>query len=604
MVLPSLSVQASAASRTDLEPRAIGSAYTQVDLQQIRAGQMVSAREALLEVPGVAINAERPGEYTSVSIRGSDTDQVLVLLDGIELGDPSATSTQFQFDHLTTLDIDRIEVLRGNQSSLYGSDAIGGVINILTQRATEDGIRLNLEGEGGSYGHKRGGGSLLGRQGPVDFRFTFHGQSVDGPSQAKPVRGPSVEDDPSWQYGFSGRLGVQVLPNLYVEALGFQTLTDHHYDNTGQDGFDTVDKDEDAMAFRATHTAWDGRWTNQLLFSTYHAERRYFAGYTRPDGDVYDGTKRNINFITRLKPLDIVSVAAGFDLEREETTQVTNFSGDFVAGIDTHSGFGEIAVEPVRDLTLTAALRHDSNSRFGGFDTWRGTVAYFVENVAPDADLKLRASYGTGAKAPGLYQLFDPLYGNERLTVEESRGWDVGVDAWWRDMALELTWFQTDVTNEIDFDFAQGGYIQRGETETSGVELGFTAAPTPWLMLRQTYTYLLADDVQLARTLGRPRHVGATTVTVLPLTDLSLSARVRYRSFNASSSGGRTDGFATVDLLASYRLDDQWEVYGRVVNLFDQDYQLTYGYQPYPLTAYLGLRTSLGLGGLEGLFGG
>ncbi|WP_439814569.1 TonB-dependent receptor [Zavarzinia sp. CC-PAN008] len=593
------------ASRAGLEPRAVGSAYTVVEQEDLQRAQSVLVRESLQDIPGITAASTRPGVVGAVNIRGSDNEQILVLIDGIELGDPSLASSQYQMEHLTTLDVARIEVLRGNQSSLYGSDAIGGVINIVTQKATEDGYRLNLEGEGGSYGTRRGGASLLGRQGIVDFRLTLQGQAVDGPSLTVPLRGPADEDDRAWQYNISGRVGVQLLPSLLAEVMGFHRIADQDLDGTGQDAtFSTnSDKNDDAIALRLTHDAWDGRWTNQLTASWYETDRRFYGQGQPVDGDVYQGAKRNINLVSTIRPVDIVRLVAGFDLEREETDQVTAFSGNFTADNETNSGFGEVALEPVRNLTLTGAVRHDDNRRFGGYTTWRGTAAYYLADVAPGTDVKLRGSYGTGAKAPSLFQLFDPTYGNALLQVEESEGWDVGVDVFEasRDIALELTWFETDVTSEIDFDFAAGGYIQRGETRNRGVELGLTAQPLDWLRVQQSYTFLLNDDLDLGARVGKARHVGMTMVTVSPLPDLDLSLRARYRSANEASFAGRTDGFVTFDVLASYHLTADWELYGRVVNVLDKDYQTVAGQRSYGLSAFVGFRTSLDVGALAGL---
>lgn len=587
------------ASRVTQDAREIGSSVSVITAQDLAKNQITFAKDALQDLPGVLISSDRPGDFTNVSIRGSNNDEVLWLVDGIELGDPSSTSTQFQSDHLTTRDIARIEVLRGNQSSLYGSDAIGGVINILTQRRTEDGFGLNAEAEGGSYGEANGGVSVLGKSGPVDFRLTATGYRQTGPSQADPATanppGSVKEDDAYWRYGLSGRVGVQATDTLSIQAIGFWLKAFSDLDNTTSDSADTVKKIEYAMALEGSYKSNDGKFKADLTASQYVARRLYFGIYNSPDGDLYRGIKDKVSLALAYGGEGLISVAAGGDYEKEHTTQTTNYSGNFLASVDTKSGYGEVALRPVHGMTLTGAGRIDSNSRFGEFDTYRGTFAYVV------GALKLRASYGTGAKAPGLYQLFDPTYGNPDLKAETSRGGDFGFDlAVSGRLAIQWSYFFNHKKNEINFDASRppfGGYGQFGHTRARGVEVGITAQPLPWLGLSQTYTYIdhETDDASpgIYVDSGRPKYAATSSVTLTPIPRASLTARVRFHDGDASGYGGVTQPYTVADLLGSYALTDTVEVYGRIVNLGDRQYQVTYGTNTLGLSAYGGVRISL-----------
>ena len=210
------------ASRVVMEAREVGSSVSVITAQDIARDQITFVKDILQDTPDVFTTTDRPGNYTGVSIRGSDNDEILWLVDGIQMGDPSSTSTEHRADHLTSRDISRIEILRGNQSSLYGSDAIGGVVNIITQRATEEGIKVDAEAEAGSHGTLNGGASVLGKNGPLDFRITATGYQHDGPSLADPrtAMGPVNEKDKYWRYGFSGRAGYQATDGLSFQMLG------------------------------------------------------------------------------------------------------------------------------------------------------------------------------------------------------------------------------------------------------------------------------------------------------------------------------------------------------------------------------------------------
>lgn len=586
------------ASRVTSEAREIGSAVSIITRADIQRNQILFLKDILQDAPGVQTTADRPGQLTSVRIRGSNNNEILWLIDGIELGDPSAISTQFQADHLTSRDIDRVEILRGNQSSLYGSDAVGGVINIITQRATEEGLQVNAEAEAGSYGMRSGGASLLGKSGALDFRLTATGYRHDGPSLADPrtasPAGSATEKDEYRRYGFSGRVGYQATDTLSLQAIGYWFDAFSDLDNTTSDSDDTARTRDYAAAGQASYKSLDGQFTADLTASRYAARRRYFGTWNRAEGDLFRGTKDELTLALAYGGTGPISLAAGGNYEREKTTQITIFSGNFPARVNTRSAYAEIALRPVAGLTLTGAARVDDNSRFGTFDTYRGTLAYAL------GALKLRASYGTGAKAPGLYQLFDPTYGNPDLEVETSRGGDVGFDlALAEGLTAQVSYFFTRKTNEINFDGSRppfGGYGQFGRTRAEGIEIGVTAQPLPWLGVSQTYGY---TDHEIDREMdgvyvnsGRPRYTGTTSVILTPAERASMTARVRYHDGDSSGFGGATEAYTVVDLLASYGITDRVELYGRVINLFDKWYQVSYGTQTLGLSAYGGVRLS------------
>jgi len=600
------------ASRIPLEPRQIGSAISIVSAEELKVGQIRFVKDALLDLPGLYTSTDRPGDLTSVSIRGSDNDQVLWLIDGIKLGDPSSTTTQFSPEHLVTRDIARIEVLRGNQSSLYGADAIGGVINIITQRATGEGVHVNAEAEGGSYGAVNGGASVLGKHGPVDFRLTATGYSHDGPSLADPrtATRPVTEDDRYSRYGFSGRLGIALTNELSLQALGFWQQAFSDLDNSRSDSLDTVRKREYAAAVQANYLSADGRFKADASVTRYLARRAYFGSSYLPYGDIYKGTKdaANVNFGYNG---GIVDIAVGGSLEREKAdlrTRDFNLPGiaaDFLnVRTDNKAAYAEVALHPIENLTVTGAARIDDNSRFGSFDTYRGTIAYVIPEVAGANNVKLRASYGTGAKAPGLYQLFSPDYGNPNLKVETGEGGDFGFDMNFDRFTAQLSYFFNRTKNEIVFNstggpLGNGGYSQFGHTRKNGVEVAFELKPVTGIAIRQSFTYLdvtvdARDTGLFLRDKGRPRHIGSTSVTLTAIENLTLTARVRYRSGIDTSSafGGIVAPYATVDLLASYAITPSIEVYGRVTNLLDKDYQVSFGKNQLDRAAYGGVRVS------------
>lgn len=605
------------ASRVTREAREIGSSVSVLTARDLQENQTGFVLQALLDVPGVYLNTDRPGDgnASSVSIRGSTNDEVLWLIDGIKLGDPSVISTQFTPDNLTSMDISRIEVLRGNQSSLYGSEAIGGVINIITRRPTHDGLEVNAEGEGGSHGEASGGATVLGKSGAFDFRLTATGYRQDGPSSEDPrdfnppITNSQAEQDRYWRYGLSGRVGYQLNRNFSLMATGFWLNSHTDYDGTSYnadftiaypaDTSDHAKRREYAAGVQAKYESDDGKWKVDLAGSRYNARRRYFGIYNSPTGDLYDGTRDEVTANVGYGGNGLVSVNVGGNYEWEHDHQ--NAYGSVLrAGVHTGSIHGEAALRPLAGLTVTGAVRHDDNSRFGGFTTYRATAAYVIGRA------KLRASYGTGARSPGLYQLFDPVYGNPDLKAETSRGGDVGVDFAVNPLlTAQLTYFYNRKHDEIGFNYAAscvdpayGCYLQFGRSKARGVEGGVTLKPLAWLGIGQSISYV--SRKQDASTTGNqpyvdpgyPRYVGTTSIRVSPTNRASVEARIRYRGRNLTGYLGPTRPYAVVDLLGSYKLTDKVELHTRVVNLFDKRYQITSGFQTLGLSAYGGIRVT------------
>ena len=572
-------------NRTGLEARQIGSAVTVITAGDIESGQMLLAKDVLQDVPGVQISNERPGAVTSVYLRGADNDQVLVLLDGLELGDPSNIATAFQFDHLNAVDVERIEVLRGNQSSIYGSDAIGGVINVITRSPTEEHLSFDVDASAGSYGMRSLDAAVSGDAGLVDYRFSASSFEADGPSRADPDAGPAFEDDAYERESLSAQLGFDLSRDVYIKLRSVRTDTQTDLDGTGEDAtfLPAIAKDESFHALTIEHDSDASPWRHEFSLSQYEAERIYDS-----TGDRFAGDKDSLRFWSTFDATEVLSLVLGLELESEATDQLTSFSGNFVAGNDTDSLFAEVAVSPLEAFTLTVAARSDDNERFGVFRTNRVTAAYMLGDEG--AETKLRASWGTGAKAPGLFQLFDPSFGNLALGVEESRGYDIGFDRFFSDGAtLQVSYFNQDIENEIDFLWPSG-YLNRGETDARGLETYYARPLGTRLDWSLSHTYLSSHDRQTGAWLGRPRHSATTQLSIDASEKVRLTTRARYRSMNAASFGGVTDSFVVVDLLGSFRVNDKLEVYGRIVNLFDEDYQYEWGSSTYDRSVFAGVR--------------
>ena len=576
------------ASRRPDDISSIGSSISVITAPEIERRQYRLAVDAVEALPGVTINQNGSfGGSASVRIRGATTDQTLVIVDGVVVGDPSSPGGGFNFANVRVEDIARIEVLRGPQSTLFGSDAIGGVINIITKRG--DGApSASAFVEGGAYESFSGGASLFGSTGIFDYRASIDASRTDGISKAD-IEDGNTEDDGYRNLTVSGTIGVEPSEWLRVEGSARYSDSRNEFDVFGsatgvEDGDQVGLTDEFILNGKAVATALEGRMRNDLSVGYSETDRENFRDGTQ--SFLASGERLTFEYLGSFDVSENVSVL--FGAETEETTIKTASVDD---DITIDSFLGELRASPADGLILSAGIRHDDHETFGGVTTFRFTGAYDLASTGT----VLRASWGEGFKAPSPFQLTFSCCGlppNPGLLPEESDGWDASVEqSFFEDRAsVQVTYFRQNTGNQIDFVFGQGGYINIDETRQKGVEVVVTADLADWLFVDANYSYIDAEDHLTGDQLGRiPKDTASVNITVTPLEALSVSTGLTYNG-KEPDSRGTVDDWTRVDLRASYAILEDVEIYGRIENLFDADYQEIFGYGTPELSAYAGVR--------------
>ena len=541
--------------------------------------------DAIASAPGVTVNQNGSfGGQSSVRIRGAASEQTLVLIDGVTVNDPSSPGGGLDFARLDTDSIEKIEILKGPQSTLWGSDAIGGVVSIITKRP-EQGFGANAFAEYGSFNTIRGGASVNGGSAKGDFRLAVSAIDTDGISKADEING-NTEDDGYKSYTVSGRGGINLPIDGRIDVTARYTDATTEFDsfvfgNQGNvgDGDEMTESKEFAGNISLTVPTFEGRLENHLLLGYSDIDRQNFSGGAPSFGAKgdrmtarYQGTL-NINANNTL----------AFGAEHEESS-----ADDAETSIN--SLFGLYEFKPIDDLTLTGGIRFDDHERFGSETTGRVAAAY-----SPTDILTLRASWGQGFKAPTIFQTTFFCCGatqaNANLQAERSDAYDVGVELSTPDGRgqVGVTYFTQDVENLITFSFADGGYSNIVGADTKGVEVFASYQILDWVGIGATYAYLDAVD-NAGNTLIRvPEHSGDVTVSFDPDGPLSGAVLVRY---NGEEVDGGTvlDDWIRIDLNAAYAFNDSVEFYGRIENLFDEQYQQVIGYGTPGTSGSVGVR--------------
>jgi len=577
------------------------------------------------------------GAVTQVHLRGANPGETLVLIDGVRIGDAAATDGSVDFGNLAPVDIDRIEILRGPQSALYGSDAMGGVINIITRRGSTT-PRRNVTVEAGSYGTLSTRATLSGG----DDRWTYslgvnllhsdgfprYGYRIDRPlyDGAGDPLPPLPADDPTNKGGLAGRFTYKLSDSATIDAgfslFGNALRFDNPYAYVASDVFSPFNHSQALIGdgfVRANFDSPGGTLHNSLtVFSNvtdrdiWEAEGCYDATFTPFNcRSGYLGVRYGAEYQgdLRLGGYGDFVFGARNETELARSSQSPNPNDGSFTPIDaqqvTNSIFAEQRFKLLDRLDLTLGGRIDAIDGGQTFDTWRATAAYHFDETGT----KLRASAGTGAKAATLYQRFSQ-FGFAGLAPEQSFGLDAGIDQSLFDgrATLSATVFDTRYRDLIDFadvpactpgQLAAGGgcYYNVGRADISGVELSgdATLVPDVW-RARASYTYLDARDLDTnTQLLRRPRDKGALSLVYDGIAKLEVEGRltlVGSRLDYNFPSNVTLAPYAKLDVLANYKFDDNLAIFGRIENLTDARYEEVYNYGVAGRSYYAGISYS------------
>jgi len=588
------------ATRVATPEAEIATSNTVITAADIQARQLQDVPDILRNVPGLeVVQSGGAGGQTSLFLRGTNSNHTKVLLDGIDIGDPANPTGAADVSKLLAGDIARVEVLRGPQSGLYGSDAIGGVISITT-KSGEGPLSLRASAEGGSFDTFNQTASLSGSEGAFHYAASVQHNHAG----ATPVTPPDLllpgeirHDDYYDNVTVSTKLGYDVADNFDLglvahantslgkitnDAFDFDTFTS--YPSPTQSRIATLQYDGRATEHLAL---WDGRF-NQTLGLAYNSS---IISDNDPDNgySLVSGNRVKLDWQGDATLAQGETLVLGAETARDAIHRPISF------GITTNAGYGELQSDFGGGFYNSASIRLDDNSRYGSKVTWHLAPVWSIAATGT----RLKATFGTGFKAPSLQQLFGPFGHNPNLKPETSTGYDVGVEQSLLDGALSggVTWFHNDVRNLINYD-AHFTPINIDKARTRGVESFVAWKPMDVLTLRADYTYTDAiNAVTHAALLRRPRHKASLDADWQALPDLALDASLLVTGPRAdvgreSFAPEKLPAFTTLNVAASYRLDGNFTLFGRIENVFDERYQDPDGFLRPGIGAFGGIRAS------------
>lgn len=602
------------ATKTELPAKQVTSAVEVITGEEMEQRKLRSVVEALRWAQGLSVNQSGgPGTVADVRMRGGTPEQTLVLIDGAIVN--SATIGTYDFSNLTSDNIERIEILRGSQSMLWGSDAMGGVINITTKRGRD---QPNLSGfaEYGSFNTIREGATLAGKRGPIDFSGTISRWDTANFSTINYRRGATERDGfHNWQG--SVRLGADLPKDGRLE-FSFRWLDGI----TNLDGFAfnpvTFASDPaDVLGAKTNRTQYiyAGTWaqpitswysqrltasraTDNLVSNGGTFQRNLVTGVTEPVGFPLNSqigtTSNRIEWQHNVQIAKPLLLTAGYQF-REQTGENINLATNTATipnkSLVSNAGFADAQLNLWDRLFGTAGIRYDHYNVFGSATTYRLTGGYLHRETGT----KLRGSYGTGFRAPTINQLFFPDFGNPNLQPEKSQGWDVAVDqTLFNDrVTLSAGYFYTKYRNLIlsVFDpvgcgFTLFGFCAQnvGISKSEGVEASAKIKllrDQRWIKsldLQVQYTYTSTTNLSNNPNTRLPRwplNQWSAILSYEPIKGLRANLEGRYfgQRFNDASNNQSLPSFYVWNLSATYDVNNRVQLYMRADNIFNRNYE-------------------------------
>jgi vitamin B12 transporter len=593
------------ATRIPTPEEQVASSITVVSADDISARQLQTLPDVLKQVPGLnVIQTGGLGGQTSIFMRGTNSNHTKVLIDGIDVSDPSNSGGAFDFAHALTQDIQKVEILRGPQSGLYGSDAIGGVINIITKSGSGP-AQVNAAVEGGSFDTFNQSAGVSGSTEQFHYAANVdHLHSGKTPVTPLDLLAPGEQriDDYYDNFSASTKLGFDVAENFDLGLVA--RYTDTHLRLTGENE-DNFPADFPASAQSSNNTVQTyARLTAHLLAFNGALEQTFGAAYSDIRSSDFDpefgrsdafGERVKFDWQGNIKLAADQKLVLGAEHQRDEITAPIS------AGTKIDSGYAELQSGFGDRLFDTLSVRYDENDRFGGKLTYRIAPAYLIKETGT----KLKASVGTGFKAPTLNQLFQSFpdfgfFANPNLKPESSLGWDLGFEQALAGDSLRFgaTYFHNDIKNLIADNADFTTEINVGRAVTEGVESFVAYQALQTLSFRLDYTYTQAtDEIAHQELLRRPKHKGSLSTAWQATTRLSINATLlsvgSWVDGNRDFSISRLNapGYTTLDLAAAYDLNSHWTVYGRINNLSDRRYEVPVGFLQPSIGAFAGIKT-------------
>lgn len=600
------------ATKTALSPLQVSSTISSIEQKEISAKSAFTLYDVMKDEFGLTLaRYGGPGQLSYIYTRGAAASQTLITLDGIELNMVNDPTNTVDLANIMLDNIERIEIVRGPQSTLYGSEAFGGIINLFSRGGGSNGSRYFVTAEGGSYSSYRASAGLNGTYNKLNYSLQTSRYITEGFSSAAESDG-NTEKDGTKNFNVLSTISYLAAPSLTLSFTGKYTEADTDLDQTGgrfgDDPSYLFSLQEmglrSGLVYELNPAARLSASASYIRnFRTYKFDSTLYNPASSHSS--YDGNKFRTEVQGDFTLSDAVRLTAGAETEKEEAISDYFSNGPFgiysstfpKKSVLTASGFLQAQAELFKNLSGSYGIRLDNQERFGNAVTFRVAQGYLIEAIST----KIKFTYGNAYKAPSLFYLYDPAYGNSDLKPEKSSGWEAGLEHYLSSPSshIGLTYFRTDYKELFGFD-ALFRAVNVNSAEAYGAELYYRGDITSALSIKANYTWMKTSDTSPGSDdenkplLRRPEHKLGLNVTWQ-------AAEKALVNFQAVFTGSREDkdfstwpatrkeltAYTLVNAAASYEVYSHITLFARAENLLNTSYQEVLGYG-HPVRSYYG----------------
>jgi len=569
-------ITVTSATKTEQSIKDVTSNIDVITAEDIEARKFKTVTEALNTIPGIQVSPSGGiGQQTSVFLRGMASNKTLVLIDGIRLNDPTGLSGA-NFEHLMINDIERIEVIKGAQSSIWGADASAGVINIITKSA-QKGTHGNASVEYGRYDSKIANANISHKNDDFDAKLGVTRVDTDGFSAMTPrgEKAKKYEDDGYENTTANLKLGYNFDQNNRVSTSYEIIDTKVDYDNSANSNDKAKTKTH--LANVNYENKNDIAITN--IYANYTDITREYS-YGNFDGSVKEyGVKSTVPYLSETS---FITIGTDYKEFEHKNNLDKKYDNKAIYITNTNKFFDDKTI-------FTESLRYDKYSDFDNKATGKvGVKQYIID------DLNLSSNYGTGYNVPTIYQLFEPAgmwgnIGNADLQPEKTKGYDIGIEY----KGFSITYFHTKVNNMIDWG---NGYENiEGDSKLKGTEIAYKNSVTEDIFLNLNYTNLSAKNADKEYLARRAKDKVGFGVDYYGLKDFHFNINGEYigtRYDKANKQGASTGNYTIWNAVVDYDINKTFSTYVKLDNMFNKDYQIVDGYATSQRAAFVGLKAS------------
>jgi len=610
------------ATKNEVSLKETGSSVTVITSDEIEKKGKKQVIDLLQEVPGLTVSRSGVfGGAASIFIRGNNSSNVLVLVDGVRINDPIDLGRGANLAYLTTDNVERIEIVRTPQSALYGSDA-QAVINIITKKGEGRPV-LTVSAEAGSFQTFRESASISGGADGVSYSIGISRQDSEGISKAENksvgstpvIKNSDYEKDGFENTAITSKFSIDLPYKMNYTLSGYYQSARYDYDDGA--GADDLNKmgEHEVVTFNNSLTQEIFYWWNHKIEYGRSATTRRDQDKNdilQPVNDEahswYKGVSNQAEWQHNFKIGEIDIITAGYNFYHEEGSSVNYYydGGYFGAAEDyitsnsylqeaiTHSVYLHNHLKLFDMIYHTVGIRYDNHSEFGNQYSWSTTASI----IAPVTKTRIKGAYGTSFKAPSLYQLYDSTYGSKDLDPDKGKHYEAGIEQPLIDdtILLSALYFYNKYDNVVDYDFGTSKYKNIGEVETKGYEL-YALINLPFdLSISGSYTFTEAENRATERELARrPKHQGSIIFnwTIMKKADLNIVYNYVGKRYDSDWDSKKMESYSTVDLKLAYWVNPNIQIYTRIENAADEDYQQVNGFATPERSYYAGIQGQL-----------